>query len=500
MQPGKLRIVVVGGGTAGWMCAATLANTLGSTCTVDLIESDEIGTVGVGEATIPSIRLFNNLMGLDEREFLRATNGTYKLGIQFVDWVRPGHHYFHAFGEIGTATGLVPFYHYWLRARSLGWAGEYWDHSVAKRAADANRFSGRAEARRGVPYAYHFDARLFALHLRTRAEKLGVRRIEGRVGQVRQDAESGFVRSVEVQGRGDIEGDLFIDCTGFHALLIDKTLQVPYEDWSRFLPCDRAAAVISGSEGPLTPYTRSTARAAGWQWRIPLQNRIGNGYVFCSGALNEDEAIETLLGSLEGEPLADPRIIRFTTGRRKKLWVKNVVAVGLASGFVEPLESTSIHLVQSALQRLISLFPDVHCDAVLADQYNERAAAEFEEVRDFLFLHYKLNERDDGAFWSDRAAAPVPDRLAELMWLFRSTGYLPIRSYEVFFRASWVQIALGQGLDPKGFHPIAEQISRAQLEALLDDSYENAGKEAALMPLAEDFIRQRGAMAPTPSD
>lgn len=373
-----VRIVIVGGGTAGWMTAALFSRFLIPGYDIQLIESDDIGTVGVGEATIPQIQLFNAALGVDEDDFLRATMGTIKLAIEFVDWFEPGSRYMHAFGTVGRDVGLIPFHHYWLRARALGLAEPLGAYSQNYAMAKAGRMQrGPARTSRTLPEmqrAYHFDASLYAAYLRRYAEPRGVHRIEGRIEAVDLHPETGCVEALRLAGDRRVEGDVFIDCSGFRGLLIEGALGAGFEDWSRWLPCDRALAVPCASVSPLTPYTRATARPAGWQWRIPLQHRIGNGHVFCSAFMDEDEAARLLLANLDGEALADPRPIRFKAGMRKKAWVRNVIAVGLSSGFLEPLESTSIQLIMDGVGRLIELLPDRRCDAFLADEYNRRMA------------------------------------------------------------------------------------------------------------------------------
>ena len=393
VRSGNRRVVIVGGGTAGWMVAAAFSRFLESGWDIALVESDAIGTVGVGEATIPQIRLFNAALGINEDAFLRATHGSIKLGIEFVDWWRPGTRYMHGFGATGRDLGLIAFHHYWRRAKALGLADDLGCYSANVTAAYANRFDRAAaqpaQSRPPIPHAFHFDAGLYARFLRSYAEAHGVQRTEGRIGKVSQDGESGDIRSVTLDGGREIAGDLFVDCSGFRGLLIGETLGVGYQDWSHWLPCDRALAVPCARVDPITPYTRSTAREGGWQWRIPLQHRTGNGLVYCSGALSDADAAETLLGTLDGAALADPRPLRFVTGRRAEAWRGNTVAVGLAGGFLEPLESTSIHMVQSAIERILAFLPNGAPDARAIAEYNRQTAFEMERIRDFIILHYK---------------------------------------------------------------------------------------------------------------
>ena len=396
-------IAVIGGGSAGWMAAASLANALQGECRITLVESDAIGTVGVGEATIPPIKLFNNRLGIAENDFIRATQGSFKLGIQFIDWGRKGHAYFHPFGPFGADFDMVPLHHYWLREREAGDSTSLDEYSMAWAAASRNRFDRPARDPRMVQstfdYAYHFDAGMYAAYLRRYAEQRGVVRVEGRIESVARDAESGRIARVSLEDGQTIEAEFWLDCTGFRGLLIEDTLATGYEDWTHWLPCDRAAAVQCTHGGEFTPYTRSTARAAGWQWRIPLQHRIGNGYVHCSEFISEDEAAQVLLDNLDGEPITDPRILRFKTGRRKKFWNSNCVAIGLAAGFMEPLESTSLHLIQTGISRFLALFPDRGIDPLAVEEYNRLTTLEYETIRDFLILHYHATERDDTELW-----------------------------------------------------------------------------------------------------
>ena len=493
-------IVIVGGGTAGWMAAAAFARFLEGGWRIRLVESEEIGTVGVGEATIPAIRLFNNALGLDEDDFVAATQGTFKLGIEFRDWVREGHSYHHAFGPVGRELGLVPFHHYWLRGRALGLAKPLGAYSVNNVAALRNRFD-RVAARPGspvpeVPYAFHFDASLYAAYLRRYAEARGVERIEGRIVGTRLDPETGHVETVRLEGGAEVAGDLFVDCSGFRGLLIERALGAGYEDWTRWLPCDRALAVPSARAGPLTPYTRSTARTAGWKWRIPLQHRTGNGYVYCSRYLGDEEAAKELVASLDGEPLAEPRQLRFVAGRRRKFWVRNCVALGLASGFLEPLESTSIHLVQSAIMRLLVFLPGRgFSDAGIAE-YNRQTALEYERIRDFIILHYKANERDL-PFWRECGAMEVPDTLAGKIELFRAGGRIVRRDEELFTEAAWLQVMIGQEVTPEAWHPLADQLSEADLAAFLGAVEQLAAGVAARAADHAEFVSRR-CPAPRP--
>jgi tryptophan halogenase len=466
------RIVVVGGGTAGWMTAAALARFAVPRIEVTLVESDEIGIVGVGEATIPSINQFNQSLGIDEAEFLAATGGTYKLGIAFDGWGKPDEAYVHAFGLVGSALGVVPFHHYWLRARQLGFAkplGHYILHTIA---IAGNRFAHVARPPGSVlppmPYAFHFDASLYAKYLRGFAEKLGVVRQEGRIVAVERNQQTGDIAAVLLANGTRVEGDLFVDCSGFRGLLIEQELEAGFEDWTQWLQCDRAIAVPCARVDPLIPLTRSIARRAGWQWRIPLQHRIGNGHVFCSSHISEDEAAAILLANLDGEPMADPRTIRFVTGRRRKTWVRNVVAIGLSAGFIEPLESTSIHLIQTAINRLLELLPAGEISEATRDDFNERSAVEMERIRDFIIFHYHVNQREGEPFWDGLRAMEVPEPLQHKIDLFRSSARVTASFDELFDARAWIQVMIGQNLMPETWNPIADQLSEERLREFLD--------------------------------
>lgn len=491
-------IVIVGGGTAGWMAAALLSRLFGRRMTIRLIESDDIGTVGVGEATIPQIRLFNATLGLDEDDFIRNTHGSFKLGIEFVDWWRVGHRYMHAFGNIGGRDlGAVPFYQYWLRERQAGRAAELDHYTFNTVAAWQGRFMRPAQIQdsplANIYYAFHFDAGLYARYLRTQAQVRGVIRREGKVADVELDGDSGYIRAVRMDDGECIGGDLFIDCSGFRGLLIEGALQTGYEDWRHWLPCDRALAVPCASVPEPTPYTRSTARAAGWQWRIPLQHRIGNGYVYCSEFLSDDEAATTLLANLDGEALAEPRPLRFVTGMRRKFWNRNCVAIGLASGFMEPLESTSIHFIQSSLSKLISLFPDRGFDPVAIDEYNRQVQFEFERARDFLILHYNATERSDTPFWRHCRDIALPDTLTQKIDLFRRAGRVFREHEELFTESSWVQVLLGQGVLPQRYHPIVDLLDERECSGMVEGVRALLARAAAVMPSHAEFIARNCA-------
>ncbi|MBA4048426.1 MAG: tryptophan halogenase, partial [Sphingomonas sp.] len=478
-------------GTAGWMAAAALARFTGGQADIRLIESDEIGTVGVGEATIPQLKLFNAGLGIDEPEFVRATQGTFKLGIEFDGWGGADQRYIHAFGAVGRPLGLLPFHHYWLRARSEGSTASLWDYSSAARAAAGNRFAppmdqpGRLPS--GYDYAFHFDAGLYAAYLRRYAEARGVVRTEGRIAGVTLRSEDGFVDYVTLVSGEQVAGDLFIDCSGFRALVIEQALGAGYEDWSHWLPCNRALAVPCARAAPLTPFTRASARDAGWQWRIPLQHRTGNGYVYCSDFVSDDAAAATLLAHLDGAPLGDPRPLKFTTGKRRAAWVKNCVALGLAAGFMEPLESTSIHLVQAGIARLLQLFPTRGFDAADIAEFNRQTDFEWRAIRDFLILHYHANRRD-GPFWVACRDMAIPDSLAHKLALFRSSGRLFREHEELFTEVGWLQVLIGQGVMPRGYHPFADALSREELGEFMTLAKRHVDQVAGRLPDHAAFI------------
>lgn len=464
------KVVIVGGGTAGWMCAAALSRVLNlQQVAVTLVESDEIRTIGVGEATIPTLRDFNRLLGIDEADFIRKTQGTFKLGIEFSGWGKPDESYIHPFGSFGLDRPEVRFHQMWLKLRALEeGAGDISDYNLSLVAARLNRFSppGNKGLLTTLRHAYHLDANLYGLYLREYAEARGVSRLQGTIRGVTQD-DDGFVNSVVLSDGHHLDGELFIDCSGFRALLIEDALKVGYVNWSQWLPCDSAIAVPSESTGPLRPYTCAMADEAGWRWRIPLQHRMGNGYVYSSAYLDDEAAQQRLLVTLEGRPLAEPRQIKFTAGHRCKLWEKNVVAIGLSGGFLEPLESTSIHLIQMGIARLLLLFPDKDFKPALSEEFNRLSLLEYEQIRDFIILHYKATRRDDSAFWRYCRDMKIPDSLQQKFDLFRAGGRIIRFKDELFSENSWLAVMLGQGIIPEGYDPVADSIPVDEMRAAI---------------------------------
>lgn len=500
MTPEPIRkILIVGGGTAGWMTAAALSHVLRGTVQIDLVESEAIGTVGVGEATIPPILLFNALLGIDENEFIRETRATFKLGIQFQDWHRQGHTYFHPFGQYGSRMDAASFHQYWLRLKAEGLDDDLDAYSPTAMAARLGRFSRPKGDPRSVDsqmaYAFHFDASLYAGFLRKRSERAGVKRHEGRISDVRL-TDDGAIESVALEDGRVLDADFFIDCSGFRGLLIEGALKTGYEDWTHWLPCDRAVAMPCASAEAPAPYTRSIAMEAGWRWRIPLQHRTGNGYVYCSDHISDDEAQARLRGSLEGEALGEPNLLRFRTGRRRKAWNRNCLAIGLSSGFLEPLESTSIHLIQSGITRLLMSFPDTGFATADIDTYNRLSQLEYERVRDFVILHYHATERADTPLWRQVAAMDIPDSLRSKIEQFRSRGRVFRFEDELFQETSWIAVLLGQGVWPERPDPITEalplDVTRDRLHRLRQIIREGVER----MPTHEAFIA--AAIRPDP--
>ena len=487
------RIVIAGGGTAGWMTAAALAKILNPGYSIRLVESEAIGTIGVGEATIPNIKNFNSALEIDENEFLRATQGTFKLGIEFVNWGAIGDRYTHGFGKIGQELSGLSFHHYWLRLRKQGHTKSLDPYSINTVAPHHAKYM---RARPDMPSsplgdianAFHFDASLYARYLRGFAEKRGVRRTEGKVARVLQHETHGSIAALVMESGERIDGDFFVDCTGMRALLIEQTLHTGYHDWRAWLPCDTAVAVPCASVQPLLPVTRATARSAGWQWRIPLQHRIGNGHVFSSQFMGVDEATAILMGNLDGEPLAEPRVIRFMPGQRKKFWNRNCVAIGLSAGFFEPIESTNIHLIQTAIARLIAFFPHAGMCSEDIAEYNAQTEFEYQRIRDFVILHYHATERNDSAFWDHTRTMSVPDTLRRKIELYRSNGRVFREGGELFAEASWLQVMQGQRIEPRGYHPLADLLTDDEVMAYVSNVEEVIQKCVAAMPTHADFI------------
>ena len=496
------KILIVGGGTAGWMTAATFAHLLkGAGCDIRLIESEAIGTVGVGEATIPPIITFNEMLGIDENEFVKKTQATFKLGIEFVDWTRLGHRYIHPFGDFGIDFDVIPFYQFWVSQSLKGYNRDLFDYSLMVKACHQGKFMRPLRDRpksalAGINYAFQFDAALYAAYLRAFSEDRGIIREEGRIAEVLQDGETGYVTGVKTDDGRQFEADLFIDCSGFRGLLIEGAFQTGYEDWRAWLPCDRAVAIPCEKNREPIPYTRATARAAGWQWRIPLQHRTGNGHVYCSEFMSDDEALNILTENLDGAPLADPNQLRFLTGHRKKFWHKNVVAIGLSAGFLEPLESTSIHLIQSSLARLMTHFPDKRFPQADIDAFNERTLLEYERVRDFLVLHYTATERDDSAFWRHCRTISLPEGLQRKREQFESAGRIFEAPNDLFSIASWLAVMYGQGVRPSGFNPVTARAPDENVRQMLDQIHTAITNAAEIMPTHQEFIDQHCAAAP----
>ncbi len=495
-------IVIVGGGTAGWMTAAMMAKLLATGYRIRLVESDEIATIGVGEATIPAIKFFNSTLELDEDEFLRATQGTFKLGIEFVDWRRRGHSYVHGFGRIGQDWGILKCYQYWLREHLAGRAPDLGRYSINTVAPGRRKFMRSQPQMKESPladiaYAFHFDASLYAAFLRRFSEQRGVVRSEGRVVAVNVDPASGHVTDVQLASGERIGGDLFIDCTGMRALLIGGALGVGFDDWSRWLPCDRAVAVPSTRDPDPVPMTRSIAHGAGWRWRIPLQHRVGNGLVYSSRFQDDASAQAELLAHLDGEPLAPPRLIRYLPGKRRQMWRGNCVAIGLSSGFLEPLESTSIHLIQAGVVRLMRLFPHHGFNEAEIAEYNRRSDFDYERIRDFLILHYKATERDDSPLWNYCRTMDVPETLAAKIALFRENGRVFREGDELFAEESWLQVMIGQGIEPRSYDPIVDQQPPQEISRFLADIERVIDRCVEVMPGHADFIaRHCRAVAP----
>lgn len=492
------KIVIAGGGTAGWMTAAALSKVLGPDyCEIELIESDSIGTVGVGEATIPQINTFNRSLGIEENTFVRETNATFKLGIEFVDWGRLGDRYIHPFGTYGLDMKGVSFHAYYLKNHPQHDNQQLEAYCLQAVAARQHRFMRPVDAGNSplskIAYAFHFDAGLYAAFLRRFAEERGVKRTEGRIESVELHPETGFVQRLHLTDDRTCEGDLFIDCTGFRALLIEGALKTGFTDWSHWLPCDSAVVAPCKLAGKMLPYTRSTATKAGWQWRIPLQHRVGNGHVYSSHYQSHEAALDTLVETMESDPLSEPRVLRFQTGMRRKAWSRNVVAIGLSGGFLEPLESTSIHMIQHGIAKLLQMFPDKNFDPANERRYNRLTDFENEKIRDFIILHYHLNQRTDSAFWIDRREMDIPDYLADKMDLFRTNGRVFRENEELFNDTSWFSVMMGQNLQPRSFDAVTEVLSDAEIKDRLKSIIETIETSAGYIPLHQDYIAEHCA-------
>ncbi|MBU2887855.1 tryptophan 7-halogenase [Gilvimarinus agarilyticus] len=485
MNPIK-KVVIAGGGTAGWMAAAVMAKTLGKKNEVVLVESDDIPTVGVGEATIPPLTTFHNILDIDEREFMATVNGTFKLGISFENWREKGHKYIHSFGYAGKDCWACSFVHFWLAGKARGIDYPYADYCAELLAAYEGKFAIAPNAR--MNYAYHMDAGLYAKYLREFSEKLGAKRQEGKIEKVNLDESSGNIQSLTLQSGKVIDGDFFIDCTGFRALLIEQSLHAGFEDWSHWLPCDSALAVQTPKVSDPLPYTRSIAHDAGWQWRIPLQSRVGNGMVYSSRFWSDEQAQEVLMANLEGEPLTQPKKIKFRTGTRRKHWHKNCLALGLASGFLEPLESTSIHLVQKSLVRFIQLFPSMGINASDVDEFNRQTKIDVERIRDFIILHYKVTNRTDTEFWRYCKNMQIPDTLQQKIDLFSDSAKVFKVNNELFGEESWIQVMMGQGVEPKSYHGFADVMSDQELNDFLASIRQSKSTMVSKLPTHQQFI------------
>ena len=491
------KIAIVGGGTAGWMTAAALTKLFEHTdCQIQLIESEQIGTVGVGEATLPHLRFFNQRLGIDEPEFMKAVNATYKLGIEFVNWGQVGDAYIHPFGDFGSPINGIPFHQYWLQAQQQGSNTPIGDYSLPVEMCKRNKFSFPAKDQSLLStysFAYHIDAGLYAKYLRAYSERLGLVRHEGKVIKVNQNSASGFIESVDIDSGLNVEADLFIDCSGFRGLLIEQTLKTGYEDWNHWLPCDRAIAIASESTSESLPYTRATADTAGWRWRIPLQHRVGNGHVYCSDFISDDQALEKLVAGLDGKPVADPNFLQFNTGRRNKMWNKNVVAIGLSAGFLEPLESTGIHLIQLGIMKLMEFFPNRQIDQAYSDEFNRVMTMEIERVKDFLILHYNATERTDSEFWKYVANMTLPDDLQHKLDLFKATGHVVKYQEGLFLEPSWVAVYLGQGVKPINIDARVGAYSEAQIESVLSRFKLKIDHAVSQMPSHSDALKHLGS-------
>ena len=480
------RVVIAGGGTAGWMAAAALSRLVGRKLSVTLVESEEIGTVGVGEATIPTILTINRLLQIPEPDFIKLTSGTFKLGIRFENWRTEGEDYFHSFGDTGKGSWAAGFHHFWLRAKELGLAEQYGEYCPELKAAEAERFAITSENK--LNYAYHLDASKYGMYLRKMAEASGVTRVEGKISHVDTSPHDGFIEALMLDNGHRIEGDLFIDCTGFRALLSEGALNTGFDNWSHWLPANRAWAVQSELSEHPKPYTRAIAHKVGWQWRIPLQHRAGNGLVYCNDFMDEETARDLLLDNVPEKTLIKPRPIRFTTGQRKQYWNKNCIAIGLSSGFIEPLESTSIHFIQNGIMWLLLMFPDLSIEESTVREYNTKMRSEAEHIRDFIVLHYALNERHGDPFWDHCRNMELPDSLKHRMELFERSARVFKPQDDVFAENSWVQVMMGQGLTPQGYHNIAQAMSSEQMTAFLKGIQHEVAQTVAKLPQHGAFV------------
>lgn len=482
------KVVIAGGGSAGWMTAAALSKLLGKNLDIVLVESDEIPTVGVGEATIPTLHIFHRLLGINEQEFMAATNATFKLGISFENWRDVNKDYIHSFGFLGQNCWAADFQHFWLKGKQRGIVSDIGDYVPEHLAAREGKFAILADS--PLNHAYHLDAGLYAKYLQQIAVKHGLKRVEGRISKVVLDKDNGFINSLELANGKVVEGDLFIDCTGFRGLLIEQALHTGYEDWSHILPCDSAIAVQTKTVTKPVPYTRSIARDAGWQWKIPLQNRTGNGFVFCSKYMSDEEATQTLLNNIEGERLNEPRVIKYKTGTRRKHWNKNCVAIGLSSGFIEPLESTGIHLFQKAIIRLMQMFPSQGIKQSDIDEFNTQTRTEIDNIKDFIILHYYLTDRKDTPFWRYCSNMDIPETLKHRMKLFKESAKVFKKEEELFGETSWVQVMMGQGLMPEQYHPIVDLMDDNELKNFLNNIKSTVRRKVDSWPDHLDFIGQ----------
>lgn len=488
-------IVIVGGGTAGWMTAAALSSLLSpKDVSITLVESEQIGTIGVGEATIPDIINFNRILGISEAEFMAATDATFKLGIKFMNWGQKGDAYLHPFGNHGVDMQGIDFHQYWMHARHHGAENPIEDYSMCAVAAAQNKFvlpdPNPKSVLSHIRYAYHFDATRYAAFLRKYAEERGVTRVEGKVNTVSQNDVTGRIETLTLERGEALQGDFFFDCTGFRSLLLGQTYDVGFEDWTHWLPCNSALTVASEPGKALLPYTCATAKDAGWQWRIPTQKRTGNGHIYSREHMSDDEAASVLLGGLDTTPIGEPRQIRFKTGRRQTFWHKNCIAIGLSAGFLEPLESTSIYLIQQGISRFISLFPDKSLPSAVIDEYNRIMRDDFTQVRDFLILHYYATQRDDTPFWNYCRTMDIPESLQRKIDLFREGGRAFRHEHELFSRPSWVAVFLGQNILPKRVEPIISTLPKAHVAQSLNSMRNAMLRAADAMPSHQDFIRQ----------